>query len=182
MGDYYDRYPDAFGRGEETDPQPARRHFLGIGLPRQVRDDQPAIAEARPEGEAAPDDRQHPSRTRPSGARVLDREPAPRRMRRVGAMLTRPRPLVQRTPREICDDVFEQLNDSPFIDASGISISVDGSDVTLEGTINSLIAISLAQALVSNIPGVSRVQVQLRVQPIPHTYDTAGSPVYKIVE
>jgi hypothetical protein len=161
MGDYEDRYPDAFGRGEETDPQPARRHFLGIGLPRQVRDAEPAIAEAR--GDA------------PTIVNIQepDAEHAPRRARQASRHVERPHhPLVQRTPREICDDVFEQLNDSPFIDASGISISVDGSDVTLEGTINSLIAISLAQALVSNIPGVARVQVRLRVQPAPRGYVT----------
>ncbi len=80
------------------------------------------------------------------------------------------RPLVERAPQEICDDVFAQLNASPSIDASGISISVDGSEVTLEGTINSLIAVSMARALASNVPGVSRVQVQLRVRPSPYHY------------
>jgi hypothetical protein len=36
-------------------------------------------------------------------------------------------------------------------------------------------AISLARALVSNIAGVSRVQVQLRVQPVPRTYEGAAA-------
>jgi hypothetical protein len=160
MGDYEDRYPDAFGRGEETDPQPARRHFLGIGLPRQVRDDEPAIAEARGDAPTVVNI-QEPAisrqRTRPQPPRHVER---PRR------------PLVERTPREICDDVAEQLNDNPFVDASGISITVDGSEVTLEGTINSLIAVSLAQALASSVLGVSRVQVQLRVQPVTRDYTT----------
>jgi hypothetical protein len=81
------------------------------------------------------------------------------------------RPLVERPAHEICDDVFEQLNASPFIDASGISISVDGSEVTLDGTIDTLFAVSVAKSLTSNVPGVSRVQVQLRVQPTPHGYE-----------
>ena len=78
--------------------------------------------------------------------------------------------------------MYEQLNASPFIDASGISITVDGAEVRLEGTINSLIAISLAKALVSNDPGVGRVEVQLRVQQRPHVYDAPEPPVYKVAE
>jgi len=81
------------------------------------------------------------------------------------------RPLIERPPREICDDIFEQLNASPFLDASGVSISVDGSEVTLDGTIDSLFAVSVAKSLASNVPGVSRVQVQLRVQHAPHGYE-----------
>jgi BON domain len=141
MGEYEDRYPDAFGRGEEVDPPPAHRHFTGVGLPRQVRDDQPAEI-------VTPPDTAEPAAPAPPAPMG---EPAP--------------PMsIPRTPREICDDVHEQLTNSPFIDASGIAITVDGSLVRLDGTINSLIAISLAQALVSNVPGVGRVQVQLRVR------------------
>jgi len=88
----------------------------------------------------------------------------------------RPRqPLGERTPRQICDEVAEQLDASPFIDVSGIEITVDGAEVTLGGTINSLIAISLARALVSNVPGVARVQTQLRVKTPPRTYEPPGS-------
>ena len=157
MGDYEDRYPDAFGRGEETDPEPRRRHFLGLGLPRQVRDDEPAVAELRDDAPPVVNIQQ-PLRGAAAPAPAAERPP-PRHVERAR------RPLVARTPRQICDDVWEQLNSSPFIDASGISITVDDSEVRLDGTINSLIAISLAKALVSNVPGVGRVQVQLRVRP-----------------
>ena len=156
MGDHEDRYPGAFGRGEETDPPPRRRHFFRFGLPRQVRDAKPAIAVLRDDAprvvnieEPLPGDAARDPAT--------ERLP-PRHVERPG------RPLVERTPREICDEAWDQLNNSPFIDASGISITVDNSTVRLDGTINSLMAISLATALVSNVPGVSRVQVQLRVQ------------------
>ncbi|HWD57107.1 MAG TPA: BON domain-containing protein [Stellaceae bacterium] len=182
MAEYEDRYPDAYGRDEAIGPQ--RRHFLGLGLPRQVRDDEPAIAEARRD---APPVVNIQEAAAPSQAQ---RRAAPPRH------VERPRqPLVARTPRAICDDVYEQLNASPFIDTSGISISVDGSEVTLSGTINSLIAISLAKALTSGVPGVSRVQVQLRVQPRPRRdatipadsdftvgkSDEIEGPVYKIM-
>ena len=92
------------------------------------------------------------------------------------------RPLVVRDPGEIRGDVQEQLRDSPFIDATGISVSVDGSEVTLDGTINSLIAISLAQALAADIAGVGRVQVHLRVQPAAAVHETAAGPVRRIDE
>jgi BON domain len=146
MGEYEDRYPDAFGRGEEIEPASTHRHFFGRGLPRQVSDDEPAVIDAP----------QNPEQ--PAEATAA---PAPR-----PAEPTRPA-FVERPPPEISADVYEQLNASPFIDASGISISVDGSEVRLDGTINSLIAIAMAKALASNVPGVSRVEVRLRVQTAP---------------
>lgn len=168
MPEYEDRYPEAYGRREETEREPRRRHFLGLGLPRQVRDPQPAVAEARSDAPTVVDIDEA------SRAPWSPRRPSPPHVERPR------RPLVERSPQQICDDVAEQLGSSPFIDASGISITVDGAEVTLSGTINSLIAISLAKALVSNVPGVGRAQVQLRVQPAPRTYDTAGNPVRKI--
>jgi hypothetical protein len=156
MGEYEDRYPDAFGRGEESEPKPPQRHFLGLGLPRQVRDDEPAVAEER--------------RETPEVVNIQETEPTAQSPRPARHAERPHRPLVERTPREICDDVFERLNDSPFIDASGISVSAAGSEVTLAGTINSLIAVALAKAVASNVPGVGRVQVQLRVQPAPRGY------------
>jgi hypothetical protein len=145
MGEYEDRYPESYGHGETTEPA-EQRHFSGVGIPRQVRDSGPVVI--RP-----------------------DREPLAEQAPAAPRHFERPRqPLIERTPREICDDVYEQLNASPFIDASGIAITVDGSEVTLEGTINSLIAISLVRALTTNVPGVSRVQVRLRVQPAPRGY------------
>src|SRR5258708_2358171 len=126
MGEYETAYPDAYGRSEETEPRP--RRFLGRGLPRQVRDGEAAIAEA---GEHRP-----MVVNTDETARATRRAPPPRHAERPR------RPLVERTPREICDDVAEQLNASPFIDTSGITITVNGAEVTLAGTINSLIAIS----------------------------------------
>jgi len=154
--EYEDRYPDAYGHGEESgSPAAQPRHFTGLGLPRQVRDAQ--LPPLEPGGGEAPAD----------AAPVAPANPRPRAQRHV----ERPRrPLVQRTPREICDEVYERLNDNPYIDASGIMVSVDDAEVTLSGTINSLIAVSLAQALASGVPGVGRVQVQLRVQPAPRGY------------
>ena len=160
MSEYEDRYPDAYGRQEETDREPRRRHFLGLGLPRQVRDAEPAIPEERRDAPPVGNVQQEARAPR------AQRPPQPRHVER-------PRqPLVERSPQEICDDIAERLAGNPFIDATGILITVDGSEVTLDGTINSLIAISLAKALAGGVPGVGRVQVQLRVQPTPRNYDT----------
>jgi hypothetical protein len=149
MGEYEDRYPEAYG--EETESQAAQRRLRGLGLPRQVRDGEPAVVEPAQDAESTP----KPPRP-------------PRQFERA------PRPIVQRSPQEICDDVYVALNSNPSIDTSGISIWVDGSEVTLDGSINSLIAVSIAQSLVSNVPGVSRVQVQLRVAPPRGSQTAAG--------
>jgi osmotically-inducible protein OsmY len=163
MGEYEDSYPEAYRRGEETVPR--RRHFLGFGLSRQVRDTEPAIAEAR--GDAASVEAVNIVAPEPA---VYARPPQPERHAERPHQL-----LARRTPQEIGADVAQQLAESPFIDASDISVTVDSSEVTLSGTINSLIAISLAQALATNVPGVSRVQVRLRVRPATRTYETAGN-------
>jgi hypothetical protein len=162
MSEYEDRYPDAYGRREETDPEPRWRRFFGFGLPRQVRDSEPALAEARSDAPPVVDIQEA------GPAPAPQRPPQPRRIERPR------RPLVERDAQEICDDIAQQLAANRSIDASGISITVNGAEVTLGGTVNSLIEISLAQALVSNVPGVGRVQVQLRVQPAPRPYETAG--------
>ena len=143
MGEYEDRYPEAYGHGEDTEPRD--RHFLGRGLPRQVR------GIFRVEGGQRP---QEPAGSLPTAASM----PA-------AAAVQPTKSDMVRTSREICDDVWERLNQSPFIDASHVTVSVDGSEVTLDGTINSLIAISLAQALAADVAGVKRVQVRLRVDP-----------------
>jgi hypothetical protein len=148
MGEYEDRYPDAYGHGEVIDRDVTERHFTGIGLPRQTRDQE------------LPADRTSNAAPRPA---------QPKRVRRE---------VVPRPPGEIAKDVSEQLSDSPFIDASDVTVSVEGYEVTLEGTINNLIAISLAQALASNTPGVSRVQVRLRVRQSPRIHEAAGAPLY----
>lgn len=169
MSEYEDRYPDAYGRREETDLQPRRRHFLGLGLSRQVRDSDPAVVEQRRDAPPVVNIQE-------GGGAASTARPPPRHVERPR------RPLVERSPHDICSDVAEQLNASPFIDASGISITVDGAEVTLDGTINSLIAISLATALTGNVPGVSRVQVQLKVQPAAKTYELGDAAVRKIEE
>jgi hypothetical protein len=170
MSEYEDRYPEAYGRREETDREPRQRHFLGLGLPRQVRNSAPAVISTPRDVASLLDG---PSIPGEPPIKVVDIADLPPREPRHVVQLhsERPlRPLVERSAAEICDDVAEQLAASPFIDSSGISVTVDDGEVTLEGTINSLIAVSLARALALNVPGVGRVQVQLRVVQAPKRY------------
>jgi hypothetical protein len=155
MGEYEDRYPDAYGHGEDSKSGSAERQHSDVGLlRRQARGGAPATDHLRRDADAP-------------AARAATSRP-------VGAVGNPQRgESVVRSPREICDDVWEQLNASPFIDASGINVSVDGSDVMLDGTINSLMAIALAQAVATNVAGVRRVQTHLRVNP---AYATTASP------
>jgi BON domain-containing protein len=151
MGEYEDRYPDAIGRGEETGPARKRGDAISFGPPRQVRDDQSAVTEAQVAAEDA-----IPA---PPPPRLEQHDRPPRRV------------FVERDPADIHRDVVEQLNASSLVDATGISVAVDGSNVTLDGTINSLFAVSVARSLASQVPGVGRVEVRLDVRPAPRDYE-----------
>jgi len=178
MSEYEDRYPDAYGRREETDREPRQRHFLGLGLPRQVRDTGPAVIPTPREEPPGPAGASAPGEPPIKVVDIADlgadlgadlRAAPPTREAAPHAERPR-RSLVERSAAAICADIAEQLAASPFIDASGVSITVDGGEVTLAGTINSLIAISLARAMAFNVAGVSRVQVQLRVLQSPRRH------------
>jgi hypothetical protein len=166
MGEYENAYPDAYGRREKTEPESRFRRYLPFGLSRHLRDREPAIAETR---HGAP-------------AVVNTQEPAPQPYRLPDPVDQARRLHAQRTPREICDEVYEALHASPFIDASGIAITVEDSRVMLEGTVNSLMAISLAKALTNGVRGVGRVQVRLRVEPVTQVRETAVTPLYKVAD
>jgi hypothetical protein len=161
MGEYENAYPDAYGRREATDSASRFRRFSPFKSSREFRDRTPSVAEARHDAPAV----------------LNTQEPAPR-------PVEQPQPLlhVPHTAREICDAVYEALHASPFIDASGIAITVDDTRVLLEGTVNSLMAISLAKALTNGIPGVGRVEVRLRVELPPRVYEAAATPLYKVAD
>ena len=80
------------------------------------------------------------------------------------------RVFIERVPGDVQRDVQERLNDSPFVDASGISVSVAASEVTLDGTVDTPFAVSVAKSLASNVSGVGRVVSQLQVKPAPRGY------------
>lgn len=69
----------------------------------------------------------------------------------------------KRADERISDEVHERLTDDPYVDASNISVSVSGGEVTLSGTVENREAKHRAERCVEDISGVSHVQNNLRV-------------------
>ncbi len=147
MGEYEDRYPEAYRR-EEPAPQPpaapersparersSLRSRFGLGTPRETA---PAWQHGRNE----------PPRS------------VGNTYRGVG-----PRGYV-RAPERIYEDVCDRLTDNPFIDASEIEVTVSGAEVTLAGSVDGVIALRQAEAIAQEVAGVTRVHNRLTVLPI----------------
>jgi osmotically-inducible protein OsmY len=71
----------------------------------------------------------------------------------------------QRSDERVSEEVHQRLTDDSWLDASGISVSVSGGEVTLSGTVESREAKHRAERIVEDLSGVSHVQNNLRVQP-----------------
>jgi osmotically-inducible protein OsmY len=69
----------------------------------------------------------------------------------------------QRPDERISDDAHQALTDDPWVDASQVSVSVSGGEVTLSGTVENREAKHRAERCVEDIPGVRHVQNNLRV-------------------
>jgi osmotically-inducible protein OsmY len=69
----------------------------------------------------------------------------------------------KRADERISDEVHERLTDDPYVDASNISISVSGGEVTLAGTVENREAKHRAERCVEDVSGVNHVQNNLRV-------------------
>jgi osmotically-inducible protein OsmY len=69
----------------------------------------------------------------------------------------------QRPDERISEDAHERLTDDAWVDASNISISVSGAEVTLSGTVENREAKHRAERIVEDVSGVKHVQNNLRV-------------------
>jgi osmotically-inducible protein OsmY len=69
----------------------------------------------------------------------------------------------KRSDERISDDAHERLTDDTWLDATNISISVSGGEVTLSGTVENREAKHRAERLVEDISGVTHVQNNLRI-------------------
>lgn len=65
--------------------------------------------------------------------------------------------------RQVLEDVIDLLADDPQVDASGIGVEVDGSTVTLTGTVSSPEMKRRAEELARGAAGVTGVENQLVV-------------------
>lgn len=69
----------------------------------------------------------------------------------------------KRADERINDEAHERLTDDPWVDATNLSISVSGGEVTLSGTVESREAKHRAERIVEDISGVNHVQNNIRV-------------------
>ncbi|MBS0333746.1 MAG: BON domain-containing protein [Proteobacteria bacterium] len=69
----------------------------------------------------------------------------------------------KRADERISEDAHERLTDDSWLDASNISVSVSGGEVTLSGTVENREAKHRAERIVEDIAGVTHVQNNLRV-------------------
>lgn len=69
----------------------------------------------------------------------------------------------QRSDERITEEAHERLTDDPWVDASGIQVSVSGGEVTLSGTVVEREAKHRAERIVEDISGVNHVQNNLRI-------------------
>lgn len=70
----------------------------------------------------------------------------------------------QRSDERISEEVHQRLTDDPWLDASEVSCSVSGGEVTLSGTVESREAKHRAERIVEDLSGVKHVQNNLRIQ------------------
>jgi osmotically-inducible protein OsmY len=73
----------------------------------------------------------------------------------------------QRSDTRIEEDVNDRLSDDPILDASNISVTVKGAEVTLDGFVSSRWDKRRAEDLVDGVSGVRHVQNNLRVNNAP---------------
>jgi len=177
MGEYEDRYPEAYGRGEEVPTGPAEEGGPAVGPPRQVRDtrlDQQMIRETghgplpeRP-GDAAPISARAASPARRDMARETGRDMhGP--YRGIGPRNYR------RSAERIREDVCDRLMDDPFIDPSGIDVRVNGTEVTLDGVVENRVSLRHAQGVAEDVLGVTAVHNRLRARDPGERRDTPST-------
>lgn len=70
----------------------------------------------------------------------------------------------QRSDSRINEDVHDRLTDDPRIDASDITVTVEGGEVTLNGVVHERRAKRMAEDCAEGVPGVKNVQNNLRYQ------------------
>jgi osmotically-inducible protein OsmY len=69
----------------------------------------------------------------------------------------------KRADERISDEAHERLTDDPWVDATNISISVSGGEITLAGTVETREGKHRAERCVEDISGVNHVQNNLRI-------------------
>ncbi|MEO7120994.1 MAG: BON domain-containing protein, partial [Ginsengibacter sp.] len=69
----------------------------------------------------------------------------------------------KRSPERIKEDINDKLSDNWMIDASEIEVEVNGTEVTLNGTVDRRVNKRMAEDIAESVSGVTHVQNNLRV-------------------
>jgi hypothetical protein len=163
MGEYEERYPDAYGR-DETAGQPPAEAELHLP-PRQHR--QSTLFRTRfglgAAAETAPAWRHSPTSYTPPPEPEKQRlvEPiAPPRRAEGSCRGFGPRGYI-RSDQRIYEDICDRLTENPFIDASDITVTVRDRTVTLAGSVDSVISLHQAREIAREVVGVTTVRNDL---------------------
>jgi hypothetical protein len=165
MGEYEERYPDAYGR-DETAGQPSAAADLHLP-PRQHRQSTlfntrfgvGAATETAPTWQHGPTDQTPPAM--PEGSRLIEPTASPHRTRASYRGLG-PRGYV-RSDQRIYEDICDRLTENPFIDASDITVSVRDRKVTLAGSVDNMLALHQAEEITREAAGVADLRNDLLV-------------------
>lgn len=71
----------------------------------------------------------------------------------------------KRDDQRILEDVNDRLAGDAWVDASHITVTVEGAEVTLDGTVSDRAAKRRAEDLVERVSGVREVQNNLKIRP-----------------
>jgi hypothetical protein len=157
MGEYEDRYPDAYGR-DETAGEPPPRAELNLP-PRQHRQSSLLAVTA----ETAPA-WQHSQARLPEPGQPALVEPSIRSRPFEGSYRgVGPRGYI-RSDRRIYEDICDRLTENPFIDASDIDVTVRDRTVTLAGSVDNDIVLRQAVAIAGEAIGVAQLHNDLIVR------------------
>lgn len=85
----------------------------------------------------------------------------------------------KRSSERIKEDVNDKLGDNWLLDASNIEVTVDGSEVTLNGTVDNRQSKRRAEDIAEDVSGVTHVQNNLRVANNDNVTDPDTNTVYK---
>ena len=80
-----------------------------------------------------------------------------------------------RSDDRIREDINDRLTDHDHLDASNIEVAVQGSDVTLTGTVNTRYEKRLAEDIADDVSGVTNVENRIRIENDRQRYATTGT-------
>jgi len=160
MGEYEDRYPDSYGRGEEAAQVPAREELKRAAEPpRQVRDETFIRPRVGLGAGAAPAWRHSPN----TPARLTAAETAAVQRLRGSYRGIGPRGY-RRSDERTYEDICDRLTENPFINASDIEVLVRDGEAVLNGSVDSAISAYQVESIARETAGVQAVRNNLAVR------------------